>query len=73
MNNNSRKFSCMNCGHTYESYPPNDVFNIALPNQCEKEDCMEIRYDCEDCHQTYSIFWDRKHIKRVVVSTKRFT
>jgi len=69
-NNSARKFGCSNCSFPYEAFPPNDLFNIALPMQCEDGDCIEIKYECENCHTMIHIFWDKKHFSRVFVCTK---
>jgi len=71
MNNDSlRKFACVNCGTPYEAYPPNDLYNIALPNGCEEGDSIRIKYDCENCHQPNSIYWDKKHFRAVIASRR---
>ena len=62
MTNEPRKFSCINCGHPYDAYPPNDVFHIAQNKQCNENDCIEIKYECDNCNNKNTIFWDQKHL-----------
>lgn len=70
--NCERKFACVNCGRAYEAYPPNDRFNTALPQQCENSDCIEIKYECENCHKLNPIFWDKKHYTSRIVKTRGY-
>jgi len=73
MNDNSaRKFACVNCGYPYDAYPPNDRYHIALPIQCEDSDCIEIKYECENCRKMNPIFWDRKHVRIATTSFRGY-
>lgn len=73
MSNEPRNFSCVNCGNPYEAYPPNDENNIATQTPCNRNDSIEIKYECDNCNHINAIHWDKKHSSGKVIKTKGYS
>lgn len=56
----SQKFSCINCGHMFEIFPPQTGYNMMRLERCkgESEDHnIPMRVECENCHKNSDVFW----------------
>ena len=58
-------FSCVQCGHPYEAYPPDDSHRIGTLEKPNPEDVkgtvIEVTHDCENpgCHHPTTLYWWR--------------
>lgn len=57
-----RKYSCRQCGHPYEVYPPDDVHPDFLLEPCAKGDSVKMIIKCQNCHGEFPIYWDTHHV-----------
>jgi hypothetical protein len=58
-----RTFGCTNCGTPFPAVQPDDIHVVVLSTPCPKGDSLEVTYDCKNCHQTSTRYWDKKHEK----------
>ena len=62
--NQGQRFSCVNCGHSYELYPPESGYSIMRLKPCdgESEDHnIKMRVECENCHKSTDVYWCGGH------------
>lgn len=60
----AQTFSCTNCGHAYELYPPETGYNIMRRERCQNEPethNIDMRVECENCHQSKTVYWCPGH------------
>jgi hypothetical protein len=57
-----KRYACRNCGHPYDSYPPDDLHKTARLTPCEKGDSIAQNYDYDNYGQQNTLHWDEVHI-----------
>ena len=56
----AQKFSCTNCGHVIELFPPQTGYDKMSLQRCkgESEDHnISMRVECENCDKSSDVFW----------------
>ncbi len=54
-----KEFGCVHCGDPFDTYPPDDVHNVATRDKDEYEDHIQIDYKCKNCETVNTIYWGR--------------
>jgi hypothetical protein len=44
-------------------YPPGPEYVTILLDRCSKGDSIEVFFECYDCKDRNTIFWDIKHLQ----------
>lgn len=57
-----KTISCKNCGNPTMLYPPSPEYVTILLERCSKGDSIEVFFECYDCKDKNTIFWDIKHL-----------
>ena len=61
-----RVFSCPECGHPYEAYPPDDLYtrvSLDEPSRNDAESVKTIIHDCEKCKAPITLYWYRPRLQ----------
>ena len=58
--NTVKKFSCLHCGASFNSYPPDDIRNMASLRITDVNEPIKIKYRCEKCNYENIIYWGRR-------------
>ena len=59
----SKKYACVNCGHPYEAYPPDDTHSQSETYECttckysDKKFWRDVIYECENCNFRNVLYW----------------
>ena len=62
MSNQSRKYACKNCNQPFEAIPPDDAHTYASLEPCSDGDSIPIIYDCDNCNNRTTIYWDKHNV-----------
>lgn len=68
------KFSCKQCNHPFEIFPPDKTRTKAESNECVVNGsglmkCDTVReYECENCYETNYVYWhlNQGHEKKLL-------
>lgn len=50
-------YSCVNCGSSFQAYPPDDLHTVASRNKDSHKDNIVVNYRCKDCKRNNTIYW----------------
>lgn len=56
-----KTYACSKCGHPFAAVPPDDIHVVVLLEPCKKGDSVEIPYDCKNCDNMNTRYWDKIH------------
>lgn len=61
-----RKFSCLNCGYSYDIAPPDSSYKYAFITQCQKSSGLpnhnfQTFKECDNCGNRNNLFWCQGH------------
>ena len=65
-----KKFSCSNCNHFFEAYPPDDVYTKARVKECfickhTKKTQIKRTVECENCDHQNILYWHTQYLHTV--------
>ena len=77
--NDTKRYSCEDCGNSFDANPPDDVCRFSSMFPCWNFDWVERTYKCSSCGNNIKLFWHpelHKHrdyttLEEIEVKTKK--
>jgi hypothetical protein len=60
--NDTQKFGCIHCGKPFEAFQPDNYHYVASRKSEDVEDPMEMKYNCDHCHENNILYWGQQKI-----------